>query len=384
MKILLLDQFSEPGGAQLCLRDLAVEMVRRGWNGTFVAPGDGGMRRELEEIGFRVMTIPGFHYTNGYKTFRDVSRYGFDLARAIAALRGIAKTERPDVVYINGPRVLPMGFVFRCPIVFHAHSHLCKKYSRAIAAACIRTRGVQVLAASKFAGGAFEGWIGTRHTHVIYSGVADMGFAVRARRGPVRIGILGRIAPEKGQLDFVRAARLLPECRSDVEFVVHGSAIFSQAGYEQQVRREADGLPVRFAGWTTDVGRTLHEIDILAVPSNAIEAAGRVVMEAFSAGTPVVAYRSGGIPELIEHERTGLLTETATPESLAQNLERLIAAPALAQRIAREGREAWERRFRVERFQREVCDLLGEIHGKPEERREMEPALAVTRENHFV
>jgi glycosyltransferase involved in cell wall biosynthesis len=397
MRVLVLDQFSDPGGAQFCIRDLALEVVRRGWSATFLAPGNGGIHAELEQIGFCSRQIPSFDYANGRKTWFDVTRYGPDLARAATTVRSLAKTNRPDLVYINGPRLLPLAFAFDCPTVFHAHSYLNKTYARAIAAACIRARRIQVIAASRFAAGALEGWIDSRSVRVIYSGVADMGFAAKPLRAPVRIAMIGRVAPEKGQLDFVRAARILSHRISGVEFAVYGSQMFSQAGYEQQVCREAIGLPIRFAGWTADVAHALHEIDVLAVPSSAIEAAGRVVMQAFSAGAPVVAYPSGGIPELIQHEYSGLLTENHSPESLARNLEKLIADPRLAIRIAKNGRQEWERRFRVERFQSDVCNLLLRLQRKapgarfalsrecsPEQSRQIEPSLTVTGEDNLV
>jgi glycosyltransferase involved in cell wall biosynthesis len=134
--------------------------------------------------------------------------------------------------------------------------------------------------------------------------------------------------------------------------------MFSKPGYEQLVRAEAAGLPVRFPGWTLDIASALHDIDILAVPSSEVEAAGRVVMEALSAGTPVVAYPSGGIPELVCEGRTGLLTERSTPQSLARCIETLLDDPTRAWRIAQDGRKEWDARFRVERFQREICDFL--------------------------
>jgi glycosyltransferase involved in cell wall biosynthesis len=124
------------------------------------------------------------------------------------------------------------------------------------------------------------------------------------------------------------------------------------------VRAEARGAAVEFCGWTNDIGRALHNIDVLAVPSGPAEAATRVIMEAFSAGTPVVAYRAGGIPELVEDGRTGILTESPDAEALARALRLLIADPAKMDRLSMAGRREWESRFRVEAFQQNVCDFI--------------------------
>ena len=385
MKILILDQFSEPGGAQLCLRDLGPEIARRRWQATFMAPGDRGIRESLEDMGIRCEQLPGLSYTNGRKSPGDMLRFGLDIPRLILTTQRLVR-DHPDLVYINGPRVLPAVIGLRCPVVFHAHSVLHKRYTRLIAAACLRIKRAHVIAASRFAGAAIESLIKPGSLRVIYSGVRDMGFAVTRHHGQtVRIGVIGRIAPEKGQLDLIRAARWLSGSKKKIELLVHGSSMFSANGYEERVRAEASGLSVSFQGWTQDVAAALHDIDILAVPSSAIEAAGRVVMEAMSAGTPVIAYPSGGIPELIRDGRTGLLTEHPTPASLARSIEKLLADPALSLRIAEEGRREWESRFRVQRFQRDVCDFLesvaaGNDRQRPESR-EIEPALAIRGED---
>jgi len=357
MNILILDQFSDPGGAQLCLRDLAPEIARRGWSATFLAPGDGAIRESLKEYGIRSERLPGIgSYSNGRKTIRDVASYAIDIPRAIVGTRQLFRDSSPDLVYVNGPRVLPVSMLFDCPIVFHAHSLLMKGYARAITAACLRYRRVEVIAASRFVGSSLSGSI------VVYSGVPDVGYLAKHARGEVaRVGIIGRIAPEKGHLDLIQAVKILTAQGQRIEVVIYGISMFSAAGYEARVRAEAAGISVRFAGWAEDVSAALHEIDLLAVPSSSVEAAARVIMEALSAGTPVVAYPSGGIPELICDGRTGLLTEQSTPESLARSIGKLLADPALAAQLAGAGRREWEARFQVERYQREVCDFFESV-----------------------
>ena len=116
---------------------------------------------------------------------------------------------------------------------------------------------------------------------------------------------------------------------------------------------------MEFRGWSDDVASTvLHEIDILAVPSHGNECCPRIVLEAFSAGTPVVAYPSGGIPELIRSGDTGILTATAGYEALAAAIERLMTDRDLMTRLSANGRREWETRFRIERFRNEVADII--------------------------
>ena len=173
----------------------------------------------------------------------------------------------------------------------------------------------------------------------------------------MRVGILGRISPEKGHLDFIMAARRLAD-REQIRFIVVGATLFSGPEYERSVRERGACEGVEFHGWTDQPASALHELDVLAVPSASAEASPRVIMEALSAGTVVVAYPSGGIPELIQNGHNGLLTEASTGEALAKSIQILAANPRLRDSLAENGRKTWQTRFTVERFQREVCDEM--------------------------
>jgi glycosyltransferase involved in cell wall biosynthesis len=171
----------------------------------------------------------------------------------------------------------------------------------------------------------------------------------------LRVAILGRIAPEKGHLDFIRAAATIGD---RAMFAVYGDSSFSDPGYARAVRKEAIGRPIKFHGWQSDIGRVLRDVDILAVPSFSHEAAGRVIIEAFSACVPVVAYPSGGIPEIIHRGRTGLLTDRPTPECLARSIAELLKNDDQRRGIALAGRAEWQRRFTLEAFQTAVCETI--------------------------
>jgi len=68
-----------------------------------------------------------------------------------------------------------------------------------------------------------------------------------------------------------------------------------------------------------------------------------------AAGVPVIASNVGGIPEIVEHERTGLLTENI-PQAIADAMRRLKDDPALARSLAARARAAVEQKFSVDRM----------------------------------
>jgi glycosyltransferase involved in cell wall biosynthesis len=82
------------------------------------------------------------------------------------------------------------------------------------------------------------------------------------------------------------------------------------------------------------------------------EAASRVVIEAFSAGVPVVASDAGGLPEIVE--RNGIIFPRGNSSAMAAAIIRVLIDPALRLWMVEAGREAHQRRWRVERYQAEM------------------------------
>ena len=144
----------------------------------------------------------------------------------------------------------------------------------------------------------------------------------------------------------------MPAC----PFVIYGSALFGESGYESRVRAAASGLSVQFAGWVDDVYSAMSCLDVLLVPSAAIEGTTRVVLEAFAAGLPVIAYRSGGIKEVIEHGVNGLLVDSA--EEMANECIELLRDPDRRAAIAGAARKTWQRGFTLARYQEEMLTVI--------------------------
>jgi len=133
--------------------------------------------------------------------------------------------------------------------------------------------------------------------------------------------------------------------------------MFAGEDYLDAVRATA-GTAVTFSGWSDDVGGFLKQVDLLVVPSEAVDANPRVIPEAYAAGVPVLAFDGGGIPELIEHGVTGLLVRERTPESLAAAIMNAVGDPQCLNAMAERGYARWQARYTLARFQSEVCEAV--------------------------
>jgi glycosyltransferase involved in cell wall biosynthesis len=96
------------------------------------------------------------------------------------------------------------------------------------------------------------------------------------------------------------------------------------------------GLPVAFTGVLLNITHNLELMDIIAITSLK-DAFNMVVIEAMARGVPVAAFPVGGIPEIITHNVTGLLSETASPHLLAHCIERILNETGLYEKLSSNG-----------------------------------------------
>ena len=365
MRLLILDQFSDAGGAQQMLMELLPAVRERGWEALVGMPGDGEMFKRVAALGFETARIACGPYRSGRKSPVDALRFLTGTPGLAWQIRSLAEHVRADLVYVNGPRLLPGVAGARLPVVFHSHSYV-TGLARRVAGQALRRAGASVIAACRFVAEPWTAFVPRERVTVIYNGVAAPPRGVsRCGSGPSIVGCIGRIAPGKGQREFVRAAAIIHRALPDCRFAVFGAPLFGDARaerYATRVRAEAAGLPVEFHGWVEDIYAALSRLDLLLVPSVGPEATTRVILEAFAAGVPVIAFPSGGIPEVVE-SGYGLLAGSAE-HMAALAVELLKGPPETRARMVQAARERWRERFTPERYCQEVlatieCAALG-------------------------
>ena len=166
---------------------------------------------------------------------------------------------------------------------------------------------------------------------------------------------LGRLVEKKGFDVLLRAIAATP----DHYLWLAGSG--EEEGALQALTVEL-GLTerVRFLGWRDDQAALLATADVVCVPSRS-EPFGNVVVEAWAAGTPLVATRSEGPGWLVTDEEDGLLVPIDDVAALARALQRLAADMGLSERLVARGRETMRARFSTEAVVARYLDLIAEL-----------------------
>jgi len=159
---------------------------------------------------------------------------------------------------------------------------------------------------------------------------------------------VGRLVPQKGVEYLIRAIPLILQQHGNVKFVIAGDG-WSKDYLEDLARSVGFIDKIRFLGFISDSELTelTMSADVLVVPS-VYEPFGIVALEGMAAGVPVVAANVGGLSEIIEHDRTGVLVYPKNFESIAWGVNRVLSDPGysnwLVQNAKRKVQEAysWE------------------------------------------
>lgn len=165
-------------------------------------------------------------------------------------------------------------------------------------------------------------------------------------RGELRVAYLGGFAnPAKGGDVMLDALALALPRAAGLTVTMAGPGELPPAGAELLARHPS----ISWAGWLERAERDalLEEARVLAMPSRS-EGSPMALLEAMSFGLAIVACRVGGIPELVEDGREGLLVGPEDPEALAEALCRLAAEPAAVERSGAAARSRAKRLDAVE------------------------------------
>ena len=167
------------------------------------------------------------------------------------------------------------------------------------------------------------------------------------------VGMVGHLAPIKGTEDFIRAAALLCDRRSDVEFVIAGEDKSRDGEHRRQLEALINELKLNhrlsLTGWVADVAKFLPTLDLF-VSSSRSEPFGLAIIEAMAGGVPVVSTMSEGACEIIDDNQTGCLVPVGDVDGLASSIDELLSEPKERARLGENARRAVRERFSLEKM----------------------------------
>ncbi len=166
------------------------------------------------------------------------------------------------------------------------------------------------------------------------------------------IGTVGRLSTQKAPLDFVRAAKIILQYKPEVQFIMAGNGpaapeVEKAIGAEQRIKK---------LGFQGNVPEILGMLDIFVL-SSLWEGLGRALTEAMAMGLPVAATNVNGVPELVAHGKTGMLSPPREPIQLAANITWLLDHPSEAREMGARARERVLSAFGIEMMVAQIEEL---------------------------
>lgn len=160
------------------------------------------------------------------------------------------------------------------------------------------------------------------------------------------IGLFGRLEDGKGQHLLIKAISIARQNNRDVKALIVGHEM--EPGYRQVLVELAESLGVRdnitFNDFVVNPQQLMQICDGICLTTYE-ETFGLVLPEAMRAGIAVIGSDKGGVPEIIDHQKTGLLFESKNEDSLYQQIAGLYDDPAMKQQLASEGRKKADSTF---------------------------------------
>jgi glycosyltransferase involved in cell wall biosynthesis len=330
------------GGAERMVADLGRGLMERGHE-VGVASSGGHFAEELRDAGAEVHYLPWL-----------AARRPIGLGRAVLDLANVLRGERYDLIDAQSYITSMVAFLAiriarqRTRHVYTLHLiEQPKAYWLMGKTLGWTTDGIITVSESNKVRLVAEG-IRDSKIRVVHNGVDLSAFRKAPKRrgpGPLRLGIVARLIERKRHANLLRAiARLVSERgpgAATLDVIGDGpeegrlKALSGELGIADEVR---------FLGDRGDVPDLLRELDAFVLPSS-YEGFPISIIEAMASGLPVVATAVDGVPEVVEHERTGLLVRTGDVQGLAGALARLADDSQLRQRLGEQAYTTVRERF---------------------------------------
>lgn len=351
------------GGGQRSLCDLSGRLRGHGLRPLAVLPGPGPLAEALERQGTEWAALPLPSLLSGG---------GLGACMALARLVRLLRRHGADLLHSDSPRTaLYAGLaasLLRRPHVWHLRASLPASAASDRLLVALSDRVVSVSRAAAERSPAVRQ---SPKTRVVHTGLPAIEYLPRAAARaaldlppPAFIcGVVGRVEEDKGRDDALAALfavrRVSPSALLAFLGPVDGRGRWAHTCSLRAAAAGAAGA-VRLSGGRPDAARLLKAFDLLLHPSRH-EALPRVVIEALFAEVPVVAAAVGGIPEIIEPGRSGLLVPPGDPEALGRAAAAIAASPEIGRSLARAGLQRAREHFGIERMIAEITAVYDEI-----------------------
>lgn len=367
MKILYLITKSNWGGAQKYVYELATAFKGSGHDIAVAFGGSGELKEKLKEVGIKTTSLDSLE--KDIHIQKEIS--------SIWKIYRLLQDERPDIFHVNSSKAGGLGaflgrvYGVKC-IVYTVHGAPFREdriwvirmffyfltFITCLFAHKIITvsrRDEQDIANMFFL---------KKKVATIYNGIVFNGNLHRSspRTREVHLVTIGDLTRNKGYMYGLQAVDILVKKGFPIKYTIEGEGE-DRKKIEEFIVLKKLGQVVSLLGRTLETKDKLQDFDIFLLPS-VKEGLPYVLLEAGRAMLPVVATITGGIPEIVRHEETGLLVQPKNSEAIATAVERYILDRNFAKKMGQQLHSHVVQNFSRSKMIAETTKVYGLIHGK--------------------
>lgn len=382
IKVLFVSHSPELGGAEKNLLDILSNLDKDIFEGYLLLPKRGLLGRDAERLGVNVFIV---NYKSWIMQKIFSWKYFFYIPINIISIFKIKSLIRKldiDIVYTNTSTVISGAIaskISRKPHIWSIHEAIGKQkesfrllFFNRLVFTIIGKLSQHIIVNSDFIKRNFP----CKYVYkisVVYNGFDinsyfvnnDEKTTLRRKYGIKEdekvLSVIGTICNRKGQREAILSMPLILKKDQGFRLVIVGRAFKSHRQYEKEIHGivKSHGLEknVTFIGFKENITEIYKITNYLLVPS-LIEPFGRVIVEAMLFGVPVVATRTGGMPEIVQDGYSGQLISSREPETIANAVFSMIDFPAKTQTYAENAKIEARKRFSLDTMNKKLTKIL--------------------------
>lgn len=344
--ILIINQSAELYGADKAILEL-IENFPAGYTPIVVLHEEGPLKKRLENQGVQVIHSSVIKVKRGIITPSYLLQLPFETIKSFSKIRKDLKGKKIHLIHSNATSVFIgafYSFFFRIPHIWHVHEiiekpvRVAKLYPR-----IINFFSDKVIFNSKATENHFISLLPkiAKKGIVIYNGLKrNIPFSSEDEKSLIRketfkgddsstiVTLIGRISEIKGQKIALTAIHKIANLYPNIKLIIIGSYVKGKSHYFEEFIAQIDNYQlqdkVSIIDFTENIWPYYDASDIILMPSTEPESFGLVAAEGLLSKKNVIASNIGALPEIVIHEKTGLLFEPNNADDLASKIEFLL------------------------------------------------------------
>jgi len=380
--ILIIHQSAELYGSDKTLLLFLKNLDRKKIEPTVILPSTGPLKDEINLLNIPIYVQPVLKLYRDLFIPKNLLKFILDTYRSIKFIKKLDKEKKFDYIYSNTIAVLAgffYSFLYNKKHIWHVHEIIespqfvykifkkliDSKFNYKIIFNSKQTQNYWLKNAKNLQNKGELIWNGLDFNEINKPTdleISNFRSKIISSDDDLILCLVGRFNPQKGQMFLLEAFNILAQKNKNIKLLLVGSYLDNQKKYYDQlemfITTNNISEKVKIIPFQKNIWNVWYSIDIALVPSLYLEPFGLVAIEAMYAEKPVIVSAHGGLLDIVEDNKNGLLAKPHQVNHLVEKLQLLIDNSQLRNNLATEGKNSVINRFSIEAHMNHFYKIL--------------------------